>query len=65
MFCTRIFKENDKIGYNELIRQLSLRTIKYEVVRTKKAHLSTTPKNQRYSAIVSWEENVQALEAEE
>jgi hypothetical protein len=65
MYCTRIFKENDKSGYSELIRQLSLSGIKYEVVRIKKAHLTTTPVKQRYSAIVCWEENVQTLETEE
>ena len=57
MYCTRIFKQNDP-NLTELLRTLSLKNVKYELLRVKKAHLTLVPEDRKFSAIVSWEETL-------
>lgn len=63
MYCTRLFRIHEEKEMKNLLHVLSNGGFEYEIHRpTKKNHLNTTPKNQQYKAIVSWND-VQNSEA--
>lgn len=54
MYCTRIFKLDQEQDMKNLIHNLSMTGLDFDVIRTKKVNLMATPKNQQYKAVVCW-----------